>query len=396
MRTAFVLVFLTLAGAAPAAELRTLTGKTISGELVGVSEIEVAIRGSGGTTKTPASEILQIEVQKDAALPSGTKFSDVELVDGTLLHATRFTLQGKEVELKLAGREQTLKVPLALVASVLNNADDPAIRQEWQEKVLAKKSNQDVLAIRLNGVLNMLEGTLGEGNDKGQIAFEYESGGSRRQRFLDPARLQGMLFLRTQTGSLPPAVCRVYDSGQNLLPAAHLELKPASLLVTTPAGLHIDIPRTGLARLDYTNDKVAFLSDLKPAEVIKPGTSLFMADPHFDRNLENSPLQLEGQVYGKGLALHAHTELAYQLDGKYRKFEAVVGMDDTVGGDGPSQVKIEADGQALWSDTVDRAAKPRKLEADVSGVRQLRIVVTSPDLLHRGAHVDLANAKLSK
>src|SRR5260370_40078137 len=97
--------------------------------------------------------------------------------------------------------------------------------------------------------------------------------------------------------------------------------------------------------------------------------------------------------------MHAYTEVIYNLEGKYQKFEAVLGMDAMVGGDGKPLVTIEADGNKLFSEKVTRKDKRRELNYSVKGVRQLRIVVTSSDqsdLLGLGDHVDLANARLSK
>jgi hypothetical protein len=71
-------------------------------------------------------------------------------------------------------------------------------------------------------------------------------------------------------------------------------------------------------------------------------------------------------------------------------------MDDGVGGEGQPLVKIEADGKELLSQIVTRKDDRRELSYDISGVKQLRITVTSNRLLDFGDHVDLANAKLSK
>src|SRR5262249_20129361 len=143
-------------------------------------------------------------------------------------------------------------------------------------------------------------------------------------------------------------------------------------------------------------DKVVFLSDLKPVEVIEKSRQGRKDNVHLDKNLENGSLQIKGEAYSKGLALHSHTELVYTLDGKYKKFQAVLGMDDGVGGEGQPLVKIEADGKELLSQIVMRKDDRRELSFDVSGVKQLRVIVTSSRFLDFGDHVDLANAKLSK
>ncbi len=378
------------------ADLRTLSGKTLSGELVSVSDKEVVIQIAGERKNLLLGEILTIDLHPSGSLPTGIKYSEIELIDGSLIHCTQYRFKGSEVELKLLGSEQVTKIPLASISYILNDAQDQATRQEWMEKFLPKKRNQDIVAIKLNGVINDLDGTLGEANDKGEIAFEYESGGARKKRDLDPNRIQGLIFLRTLSPQAPSSLCKVHDSYANVLVAAKLAMTEKSFTIMTVSGANLEYPRQAIARLDFTNDKVVFLSDLKPVETIEKSRQGRKDNLRLDKNLENSSLQMEGQVYAKGLALHSHTELVYALDGKYKEFKAVLGVDDTVGGDGRPTVKIDGDGKELFVATVTRKDRRRELALDVKGVRQLRIVVTSSDLLDFGDHVDLADAKLSK
>jgi hypothetical protein len=392
-----LLAILVCTGSSAAADVHTLAGKTVSGELTALSDKEVVLQtGGGGLVATPVGQILTIDLRAAGAPPAGLKYSDIELTDGSLLHCSRCTFKGKEVEIAVVGSGSGVRIPLTAVASLLNEAHDAAVRQEWQEKVLAKKGNQDVLAVKLNGIINPLDGTLGEVNDKGEILFEYEVGGSRRKKDVDPGRVQGLVFTRSLGAGAPAPFCKAQDLNQSVLVAAKVALEGDKFVIATVAGAKVEYPRASLVRLDFTNDKVVYLSDLKPAELIEKSKQGRKDNVRLDKNLENATIQLEGQPYGKGLAVHAHTELLYKLDGKYKKFEAVVGMDDTVGGDGHPLVKIEADGKELFAGTITRKDKCAKLDKDVTGVKQLRILVTSNGLFDFGDHVDIANAKLSK
>ena len=71
-------------------------------------------------------------------------------------------------------------------------------------------------------------------------------------------------------------------------------------------------------------------------------------------------------------------------------------MDDVVGGDGQPRVRIEGDGRELFGQVIGRKDERRNLDLDVGGVRQLRVIVSSARPFAFEAHVDLANAKLSK
>jgi hypothetical protein len=366
--------------------------------LVSLTEKDVTWRDENNNTIVePIQVVLGIDLQAAAPLPHGLKYTEIVLTDNSLLHCSRFLLKGKEIEFTLSGSGQVSRIPLVTVAHILNDAQDPAIRQEWQQKHLGKNRTQDFLAFKLKGGSGMggFDGTL-SGNDKGQIVFEFEANGVRNKRELEPAKVQGMIFFNSLGPQAPPSLCQVHDVHQNVLVASLVTADAKGFTVTTVSGATFDYPRSAIARLDYRSDKVVYLSDLKPSAVIEKSRQGRKDNWRIDKNLENSSLQLEGQVYGKGLSLHSHTELVYALDGKYKEFKAMLGMDDMVGGDGRPLVKLEADGKELFARTVSRKDKRQELVLDVKGAKQLRIIVTSGGLFDFGDHVDFADARLCK
>ncbi|HEV8062952.1 MAG TPA: NPCBM/NEW2 domain-containing protein [Gemmataceae bacterium] len=380
-----------------AADLRTLTGKNVEGELVAITDKEVIVAKDGKRTSVPFAEILQIDLQKAGESANGGPLIDVELTDGTLLHCKKVAFKGKEAQLSLLGSEVFQRVPLQSISSILNGAQDTVVRQEWQEKIISKRSTQDRVVIRRDSALNALQGTLGDANDAGQIEFSIEIGGQRKTRGFDLDAVQGLVFLRTPAADAPSPLCKVVDLNQNTIIAAKLQLNGDSLKASTVAGPVLELPRSSLVRLDFTNDKIAYLSDMTPASLTYRSPTGRNDPPRMDTNLDGKgPLQVKGEVFTKGLAIHAYTELTYNLDGKYKKLEAVLGMDDVVGGDGQPRIRIEGDGRGLFGQTVSRKDDRQNLDLDVHGVRQLRVIVSSAKPFGFEAHVDLANAKLSK
>src|SRR4051812_27652642 len=108
MRTT-LLALLFCATALPAAELKTLKGEVVKGDVVSVSPKEVVIKTEGGDKTYGIKEIASVDfAPKAPALPAA--FHDVELVDGTLLHCTDLQFKGTDFTAKLAGGEVTAKV----------------------------------------------------------------------------------------------------------------------------------------------------------------------------------------------------------------------------------------------------------------------------------------------
>jgi hypothetical protein len=402
MRVRLVLFILLLAAAnSTGAELRTLKGEKIVGDIVKVTAKEVVVNRGGEEVSKPLAEILQIDYNPEAKSPIDS-FADVELTDGSLLHCAKYTIRGKDIALTLL-KGQELTLPLAVISNILNEANVDKHRKEWTERLAdrrAKKKRRDMLAVRKEDVLNVLEGTLGDGDDKGEsIEFSISSG---RKRSVPVSGIAGLIFERAVDPNAAPVLCKVTDTVRDVLLASAVTSSDTGLTVTTPSGAKIELAPALVVRLDYSGGKLTWLSDLEPTQVVE--TFIDNNPFHYkrDHNLEDGPIRLDNVVYSRGLALHATTELEYDLKGDYREFKAVVGIDDLVGGwPGPVVLRIEGDGKVLKELTFDRRDKVRHkdLALGIKDVQKLRLRVApggegSKDDL--GLHLDLADAKVSK
>lgn len=381
--------------------LRTLKGETIKGEVKSITEKEVVLTADGKDVTTPVADVLQVEYGQPAKLPTDAKWTDVELTDGTLLHCSAFALKGKQVELKLLAGP-AVKLPLAAVANVLNDAQVEKHRKEWTARV-AKKRRYDAVAQLLksenspDGVLNTIEGTLGEGDDEGKtIAFTRGNG---RKLTVSLEKVHGLIFQRELDPKAPSVVCKVRDTLQDVVYASRVVSTPAGVTLTTPSGATIEYKKDLLSQLDYSKGKLEFLSRLEPVKVVETSTEDQVYHYQRDTNLDRTgPLRIRDETFTAGLAIHAHTELEYDLRGEFREFKAVLGIDENVGGHpGPVVVRIEGDGKELYSRTLSRKDKLKeRVTLNIKDVGRLRIVVTSGELLDLGKHIDLADAQVSK
>ena len=203
-------------GVAEPAKVRTLAGKEYQGELLSLDGAGLAIKvkdnGKDVEVKVPLAEVLDIDLQATAA--PANKYVDVELIDGTLLHCGQMSLVNGELDLKLvAGHE--LKVPIAAVSYILNNAEDKESRAEWK-RLLGKQSTRDFIAVKKEGVSNTLEGTLRTGDAQGRtIGFEPKGSDSEVRVRLD--RIHGMSFFRKREGNRGDPLCKLTDTSGNVL-----------------------------------------------------------------------------------------------------------------------------------------------------------------------------------
>jgi hypothetical protein len=389
---------------APAAELRPLQGDAVKGNVVSLNTREVVIHTADGKdVTTPVEQVLQLDFGP-AGKPPATKYVDVELTDGSLLHCGQVTLRGKQVEADLAGG-QKLQFPLDAVGYILNDAQDARWQRQWKD-VVGKKHNSDVVASVRDGEPVTLDGTFGDASADGlSIDFDLHSQGQPRPIPLQ--KIRGLLFFRQPDPKAPPVLCKLYDTEANLVLVSDVSVTPESFRVTTPAGVKIDYPRKLVVRLDFSKGKLTYLSDLEPAKVVYSSTEDRPEPYRRDKNLDNTDLKLANAekaqdpcprgTIAKGLAVHAYTSLEYDLGGDYREFSTWLGVDQDVGSaGGATKVEVQGDGKELFSDTVAPGDAPVHVTCNVKDVRRLRIIVSSPDLLDLGRHVDLADAKVSK
>ena len=394
------LALLCLACAASSAELHTLKGNVLKGELEKVTDKEIVLKQDGKSTAIPLAEVLKLDFPAVVPIPLKGKYSAVELTDGSRLHCKEWSIKAKQVELTTLA-DQEIKVPLLAVANILNDAQEEKHRRDWAAR-LARKRRRDMAVFIRDGTPTPLEGTFGEADAEGK-SIEFQIPGKKGK--FPFANMHGLIFQRELDPQAPPVLCKLYDSYQDVIMVSSAERTPSGLSVTTPAGARFDIPQEILTRLDYTLDKVAYLSRLEPSKVVQTSNFDFVDTYRRDKNLDNGPLRVYGESYAIGLSLHARTELEYDLKGDYREFHAVAGIDQSVGGEGgPVVLLIEGiiDGETkeLYKKTFTRKDPKDKKEGvidlNIKDVQKLRVVVRTGDLFDNGKHLDLVNAKVQK
>jgi len=194
-----------------------------------------------------------------------------------------------------------------------------------------------------------------------------------------------------------PAAARVLlelTSGEQI--AGRWEaLEEDAMRIRSDWGGVLAIPTASVSRLLVQNGKLVFLSDLRPVEA-RQTPYLEIEHPHrIDLSQGGRPLQLGGVRYGRGLGVHARSDLTYELAGGFKTFAATVGVDVEVGSAGSVVFRVLGDDKVLYESPVMRGGDDsREITVDVHGVLLLRLVVDFADNGDLGDHADWANARL--
>jgi hypothetical protein len=179
------------------------------------------------------------------------------------------------------------------------------------------------------------------------------------------------------------------------LTAQNVRLEPAdSLKFDTPFGARLAVPLSIVSSIQMLGGRAVYLSDLEPVEYsFTPYLSLDW-DLRRDRSADGGPLAIGGIEFAKGLGLHSQCSVTYRLDGRYRLFHTLVGIDDAAATGGDAMVAVELDGRQIFKqDSLRRSSSPLALEAlDIRGGQRLKLIVEHGRMGDVGDRVDWCDA----
>jgi hypothetical protein len=103
------------------------------------------------------------------------------------------------------------------------------------------------------------------------------------------------------------------------------------------------------------------------------------------------------QNFAKGLTLEGGVAVEYNLNGKYKDFKAMIGVDTRTaeGAHGKTTLVIYCDGEKRSTIPVS-ATELKPLAVNVKDVGTLKIVVQGPNFTGLSAYVTLAEARISQ
>ncbi len=165
-----------------------------------------------------------------------------------------------------------------------------------------------------------------------------------------------------------------------------------------PTSIRVEIPKA--PQLGPVPPKpTVHLSDLKPVKATTGWGKVTL-----NRTCGNRPITIGKEVFKKGIGVHAHSLLVYGVKPEYKRFVAVVGLDDEEVFQGAGSVAFEvyADRKEMGETATLLAKSPilafdriRRWHFDVAipaGTKELRLVVTDAGDGIRCDHADWADA----
>lgn len=425
----FILTFtceVTMVGAgAPEVTVRSLDGKEQNGKWCDWTRDAIVLREVNAETaekKIPLVGLEQIVFSGSPALASESLEDGfrIRLVDRSDLLAKSFLLSGDAAEVVWAtGKSQ--RIPLALIRSVYQTVADDRVREEWN-RLVDKPRGRDRLAVRKGKAIDYVEGVIsGVTTDYVDFVLDGESIPVKW------SKIAGLLFADRPDVPSNPAKCQLLIRGGSRIPVAAWTSTSQDVTVKIPCGLSLVIPLDQLQSIDFSEDKVIYLSQLTPlvtefspylaAGKLSPLLQRFygprqdspadVSRGDRDRRLEIVTIPAEAgssekvvpapiESYTRGLSLRSKSRLVYPLPAEARRFEARVGIDAGSAQLGNVHLTVLGDGRVLFEEEISGQTGPRDVSVSVAGLRQLELIVDYGKNQDAGDRLNLCNARIVK
>ncbi len=392
------LLLLTLAAAAPPGfEVEKLGGGRLVGPIVALDADSLTVRTGDGPVALDAQDVARLSRVETAGQAPPSDVS-VELIDGSRLAATDYTIGGRTAQITAPGGDVTELAPGDVAAVQFQPATEQSAA-EWT-RILDSARQSDLLVVRKGPSLDYHRGALGEVTSS---VVEFHLDGERLP--VPRTKVFGLIYYRSAGRDLPEAACWLTEADGSRWAVRSIRLEDDLLRWTTPLGIEVSRAPADVARLDFSQGKIVYLSDLEPESsewtpYFGPARELPVLNEFFrpreDRGLDLGPLRIDGVEYAKGLALHSRTRLVYRLPGRFRRFQAVAGIHDRVRPQGNVRLVIRGDDRVLWEGSVAGTEGGQEIDVDLGGVRRLEILADYGDALDVGDHLDLGKARIIK
>jgi hypothetical protein len=375
---------------APPVEVVPLQGEPLSGVWRDLNDGRVTITQGTKDVAIPLSDVLEIRLRGEPARHDKPT-AVVSLWDGTKLGGAQAQIVGQRLTVTSAilGEWSASKTDVASIRFT-DRFDE---NEQWL-KLVERVNKSDLLVIRKDQTLDFLDGVVVEVTENGiKFLLDGEEVTTRRDKVF------GLIFAQRSNASKPPAV-RLELSNGDVVMAKSVASSGTSLIASAAADMKIPLPH--LKRIDFSQGKLRYLTQDPPRD--QKYTRGIQEGPGFvvDRAFYAPELKPIGaRAYSRGLCIRPRTSLKYRLGGEYRRFQAIVGIDESVkDGGGDCDLQILGDGKPLLKLRVTARDPARPIDLEVDGVVTLEIVVDfgedAKSNVDLGDNLDLADAKLIK
>ena len=317
-----------------------IDGTQHRGELLAWNASEITLQAKSESLTIASTQLLRIEWQHSAPNVQKKELF-VDLVDGTRLPHQNYEVQQGKATIKTTLAEQPLSFSTNRIAYVQLSIEAP------KQESYVHDLDGDILILRKKktGGFDNLSGIFGNVSPK-QVEFTWEGETIPVKR----SKVVALAYYHASKPAVQQPVCWLHLHGGGRLPIVEILLDDQNVQTRTTGGLTFTLPLKSLQDADFSQGKLAYLSDLQPIEqrwtprIGLPASAELIQKhglPRRDQSYAGSAIALQWpsaktasvagddnvKTYSKGLAVRSRTEIRYRLPKGMRRFIAIAGID---------------------------------------------------------------------
>ncbi|MDA7949907.1 MAG: NPCBM/NEW2 domain-containing protein [Pirellulaceae bacterium] len=381
-------------GSTDKVNIKLLSGQEYEATLVEVTEKEIYVQTEEGLKQLNLDNLLSMTFSGSSA-PPPSPLVWVLLTDGSFLECRKYQVDDRIAKVELVTGEK-VEIRTKHIHSVRFKKEQKELQPQWDLIINEEEVSSDLLIVRRNTppkfneegeliqegtiALDYLEGSIGKITEEG-VEFLLDG---EEIPLVNREKVEGLRYVHTTQKNYDKAVATIESEGKSRWKIRSWTYSEGSYLFTLLCGVDIKTTKDSLSQIDFSADKVAFLSDLEPTTFTwKPYFSFGKRSENYarlftyrkDQSLGGEELRLGNQIYEKGLALRSKTTIEYWVGRKYRKLLATVGIDEATNGAGDLYFTLLADDEILFERAVTGKDEPFEINLDIEKKRRLTIIV---------------------
>lgn len=376
-----------LAGSIPcqASRIKMLDGRVVEATVSSLEDGHVQFSNN----RVNLSQVRRITLGKTlppSNVRGGTK---VLFRSGGEVRVAECDIQESQCHFRPVSGKRAVSVAVNEIEAIVMQHHEGLSRQKlWQDSLAQKERSKDRLLVRKGDTIIALDGAL-ESLNETSLQLMYKG----KLRKMNINKVVAVILASGKRPDLTKG-CSVRHQDGSLWVFADIRKDGRVLQGKLIGGSSVKLYWKDLASLEFFNrDQFVYLSELEPAKVSEGGGFTFKGWQK-DRSVMRKPLQLGEEKFDRGIGCHAPCALSYQLDDRFSRFVAVVGIDAATRGRGDAVFSVLADGKKLFEKRLMGGEKPARISLPVSGVRSLELRVDAGEGFDLGDHADWADAIL--
>ena len=194
----------------------------------------------------------------------------------------------------------------------------------------------------------------------------------------------------------------------SFIKGALVKLDDQSITMELSGKQQIKIASEFLYRIEVLSDSIAYLSSLEPVEAVQQPQFVVARPWQRNSSIAGNPLRLKVasedsgtatsplKTFSNGIGTSSFSRLVFENTNDFSRMMVTAGIDAETEGRGDCVMRIEGDGIALWSKRIRGDDTAVDVDVDISGIKQIALIVDPGEQFDLADHADWADARFLK